>query len=147
MSPIGPTSRVTNSPDDADEGSVEWQRILLPHVVDYLFTEVGHVGLEIHWDWDTNNLGLKLGGRHLFAALMTELVFAMTGTAGFVKCAGCGAPFAPKRQPTPGMRHYCVKCGRAAANRAAQARFRANHKGYFSRRNRKAESKGVRRVA
>lgn len=120
-----------------DWDPVWWQRTLLPHVVDYLFTEISHVGLEIEWNWDTNNLGLKLGGRHLFASLMTELVFAMSGTAGFVNCAGCGTPFAPRRQPTPGMRHYCPDCGRAAANRAAQARFRANHKGYFSTHTRK----------
>jgi hypothetical protein len=41
------------------------------------------------------------------------------------------------RQPTPGVRYYCVGCGHRGANCQAQARFRANHKGYFSRLKRK----------
>jgi len=77
-----------------------------------------------------------LGGGDLFAALMTELVFDLSGTAGFDNCSGCGMPFAPRCQPTLGIRHYCPECGRREANRQAQARFRANHKGYFARRKR-----------
>ena len=76
---------------------------------------------------------------------MMALVFAMTGTLGFVNCSGCGTPVAKKRQPTPGIRHYCPDCGRRVANRAVQARFRANHKGYFSRSKRKPDLKVVAR--
>lgn len=123
--------------------SVEWQQKLLTVITEYIFTEIAHVGVRIGWDQSVNGLALRLGGGGLFSALMMELVFAMTGTAGFVNCADCGTPFAPRRQPTPGVRYYCVACGRREANRQAQARFRANHKGYFSRQKRKPDLKVV----
>jgi len=49
----------------------------------------------------------------------------------------------PDASQRAGVRYYCVASGRGEANRQAQARFRANHKGYFSRHKRKRDLKAV----
>lgn len=68
---------------------------------------------------------------------MMELVFAMTGTPGFVNCAAVGRPSHRDTSRRQAFATTAPTCGRAAANRAAQARFRAKHKGSFSRQKRK----------
>lgn len=74
---------------------------------------------------------IKLAGERsdLFGALGLQLMFAMSGSGGFVTCSGCGAPYAPRRQPIAGRRHHCQDCGRTAAIRDAQTRFRAQQPG------------------
>ncbi|MBV9871838.1 MAG: hypothetical protein JO214_14575 [Frankiaceae bacterium] len=55
-------------------------------------------------------------------ALQLALIFSQAD--GFAICAGCARPFVPKRQPRPGERSWCPKCGLAAAQRAAARRYK-----------------------
>jgi hypothetical protein len=121
---------------------VEWQQTLLPHIADYWLTQLAHVGLRIVWDPEVGGPAIKLVGERseLFGALGLQLVFAMSGTGGFVTCSGCGTPYSPRRQPPARRRHYCPECGRKAAVREAQIRFRAEHPDYYAARKRRARS-------
>lgn len=133
-----PTKQQDDHPGEAPAGwdPVQWQRTYLPHMAQYWLTELAHVNLLFRWDYELGAPGLKLVGERsdLFGALGLQLVFAMSGTGGFVTCSGCGEPYTPKRQPIAGRRHYCRDCGRTAAVRDAQARFRAEHPDYYKAR-------------
>jgi hypothetical protein len=77
----------------------------------YWLTELAHVNLLFRWDLEVGAPGLKLVGERsrLFGALGLQLIFAMSGTRD---------------------------CGRTAAIRDAQARFRAQHPDYYKARKR-----------
>lgn len=115
---------------------VKRQRNALTRRTQYWLTELADVGLRFSWDDKAGGPTIKLAGERsdLFGALGLQLMFAMSGSGGFVTCSGCGAPYTPRRQPIAGRRHYCQNCGRTAAIRDAQARFRAKHPDYYRAR-------------
>jgi hypothetical protein len=59
----------------------------------------------------------------LFAALGVSLAEAVVGGI-FTACSACGGMYRPSRPPRVGQQHYCRECGRPAANREAQRRWR-----------------------
>jgi predicted RNA-binding Zn-ribbon protein involved in translation (DUF1610 family) len=71
---------------------------------------------------------VKLGGSFLTtglpAALTSQLLFTLAGSAGLATCANCGKLFAPRRRPAAGQKAYCPNCGIRAAWREAQQRRR-----------------------
>jgi hypothetical protein len=71
-------------------------------------------------------------GTTLFGALAWQMALTVACAAGPVTCSSCGDLYSPRRRPAEGRSRYCPSCGRAAANRAAQERFRSkmqNRKG------------------
>jgi hypothetical protein len=53
---------------------------------------------------------IKLMGSGLYAALATELMFAVCRTDGLAICSACGSPFIPVRRPRAKQRAYCELC-------------------------------------
>jgi hypothetical protein len=66
-------------------------------------------------------------GGWLFTSLVTQITFLAAGTRRWLTCSGCGKPYVPKNVPRSGKHTYCQKCGRKAALRDAQARWREKH--------------------
>jgi hypothetical protein len=69
----------------------------------------------------------------LFAALVMELMYVVTGSDPMVHCSACGRLYEPTRQPRQGEHHYCPRCRRegkpqryAEQRRAEKARRRKN---------------------
>ncbi len=55
--------------------------------------------------------------RQLFAALAMQLASHVSGGMGLTTCDACGALYVPKRTPIQGRKHFCSRCGKAAAIR------------------------------
>jgi hypothetical protein len=53
---------------------------------------------------------IRLRGSGLYAALVTELMFAVCRTDGLAICSSCGSPFFPTRRPRAKLRTYCESC-------------------------------------
>jgi hypothetical protein len=53
---------------------------------------------------------IRLRGPSLYAALVTELMFAVCRTDGLAICSSCGSPFFPTRRPRAKLRTYCEGC-------------------------------------
>jgi hypothetical protein len=79
---------------------------------------------------DDGQLGIDLDQitGSLFEYLRLQLAFAVGRGAGLALCASCGQLYSPQRRPNPNRLSYCHKCGRAAAMRAASARYRQRRK-------------------
>jgi hypothetical protein len=75
---------------------------------------------------DEGQLGIDLDQTtgSLFEYLRVQLAFAIGRGGGLAMCASCGRLYSPRRRPNPNRLCYCQKCGRAAATRAASARYR-----------------------
>lgn len=125
------------SPEETKDPNwvVKRQRNALTRRAMYWLTELAHVGLRLSWDERAGGPTIKLAGERsdLFGALGLQLLSAMSGSGGFVTCSGCGAPYAPRRQPIAG-RPPLLPGLRPAAIRDAQTRFRAEHPDYYKRR-------------
>lgn len=66
---------------------------------------------------------ITLGGKGLFGALVTQLIFVIADSA-FAVCSSCGKPYRPSRKPADGRHRFCSKCGRSGSNRLAQRKHR-----------------------
>jgi hypothetical protein len=105
------------------------QKQALAHALNHWLDEC-EVGLCLGWTGPeiSVRLGtshpLEGGGRPL-VAIGTQLLWAVLQARALVSCSACGGLYAPKRQPRAGESHYCDSCGRKAANRFAQRRYRA----------------------
>src|SRR5258708_28996632 len=79
---------------------------------------------------DDGQLGIDLDQitGSLFEYLRFQLAFAVGRGAGLALCASCGQLYSLQRRPNPNRLSYCHKCGRAAAMRAASARYRQRRK-------------------
>jgi hypothetical protein len=69
----------------------------------------------------------------LFAALVMELMYEVTGSDPMFHCSACGRLYKPARRPRTAERHYCPRCRRegkpqryAEQRRAERARRRTN---------------------
>jgi len=88
------------------------------------------VGLCFEWTKSESSVRLGTsypfggGGRPLIA-IGAQLLCAVLQRDVLVNCSACGGLYPPKRQPRRGESHYCENCGRKAANRFAQRRYRA----------------------
>jgi DNA-directed RNA polymerase subunit RPC12/RpoP len=63
----------------------------------------------------------------LSAVLAAQTLFAASRSSGLTTCFNCGRLYLPSRRIEEGRRNYCPDCGRKAAVRDAQARFRKKH--------------------
>ena len=81
--------------------------------------QLGDVRPESSW---IDNLEVQLSGEGLVGALAIQLFLAVAGSDGLAMCSSCNMPYAPKRRPAPGKRHYCEKdeCCVKARSRDAQ---------------------------
>lgn len=81
----------------------------------------------VTWNWvglaHSRDDRIPRVGVSLFGALLVKLLSAISGS-GFSSCSECGDVYVPKRKPRAGEAHYCSKCGREAAVRAAGVRYR-----------------------
>jgi predicted RNA-binding Zn-ribbon protein involved in translation (DUF1610 family) len=87
---------------------------------------------------------VKLGSHiatGLPAALASQLLFTLAGSAPLVTCASCGKLFPPRRRPPAGQRAYCPNCGIRAAWREAQSRRRERAKQYQKKKSRSRTEK------
>lgn len=96
--------------------------------------EMANVGVTITLGHNASALSFTGG---LFGAIGLRLAAALGGSAGFAFCSGCSEVYETKRAPAPGRRHFCPNCGRTAAVRQAQARFRRTPKGREKARKRR----------
>jgi len=60
----------------------------------------------------------------LLGSLGVQLLSSLLRAEGFTVCSACGQPYAPTRRPRQGENHYCQNCGRRAANKLGQRRYR-----------------------
>lgn len=75
--------------------------------------------------WDDEHCSVSFDNT-LFGMLVMQLMLEISSSGGIAFCHGCGKSYAPKgRRPKVGQRNYCLKCGRPAAVRDAQAALRA----------------------
>lgn len=65
----------------------------------------------------------ELGGNTLLSGIGAQLLCAVCGTEGYVICSACGRLYPPKKRPRAGNR-FCPSCGKKAARRFAQRKYR-----------------------
>jgi hypothetical protein len=108
------------------QGSLVFQRQLLSEVLNYW---LNLAGVRPRLEWTARNPAIELGGDGLIGALVVDLLFACSRSAGVVVCTACGTPFLPERRRARGDRNaYCADCGLKAAARDAAARYRRTQK-------------------
>lgn len=109
------------------------QKRVLAQTVNHWLDEC-EVGVSL--DWSGPGIEFRLGlsdplGRgtpSLLIAIGVQLLRAVLRQESFVWCSDCGSPYAPDRWPRAGELHYCQDCGRKAANRIAQRRYKQRQK-------------------
>jgi hypothetical protein len=81
--------------------------------------------------WSGGEVDLRLGlshpegmGNRLLIAIGVQLLGAVAKQDAWAFCSACGALYPPRRQPRARENHYCNDCGKTAANRMAQRRYR-----------------------
>lgn len=104
------------------------QRQVLALAVNHWLDEC-EIGVSI--EWPQSGIDFRIGrsdpfglGSSLLIAIGVQLLRAVLRQESFVWCSTCGYPYPPKRWPRAGEMHYCQRCGRAAALRNAQRKFR-----------------------
>lgn len=87
-------------------------------------------GLHITYSWDAGEARptVQMGVRGPIGAALLQAALATAQADGFAVCSGCAQPFVPKRAPRAGARVWCAACGRQAAVRDAQRRYRERKK-------------------
>ncbi|HUG00891.1 MAG TPA: hypothetical protein VML95_03450 [Longimicrobiales bacterium] len=98
-------------------GDLADERFFLAFIVDRW---VDLSGLRPTLSWTDKRPEIGLGSGELFGAVLRELIFAIGRVHGLKVCAGCGEPFIAQYR-----RKWCARCGKKAADRAAQRRRRA----------------------
>lgn len=91
------------------------QKFLLGMIVDSILYLSG-ARLVFTWASGEPEISISPGGS-LFAALASQLTFAVARSEGIALCAACSSPYIPRRKPQVGRRHYCPNCGSTAAKR------------------------------
>jgi hypothetical protein len=76
--------------------------------------------------WPDLGPQVNLVAPNLFGNLAVQLLVTISMTKAFLACTECGRAYIPSREPKPGERNYCPKCGRRAANRRTQRERRAS---------------------
>jgi hypothetical protein len=108
------------------------QRRALSRVVNHWLDE-SEIGVVLEWSGPGIDLRLGksnpwgLGSPSPLVVIGIQLLRAVLRQESFVWCSECGSLYPPKRAPRAGEQHYCQECGRAAANRIAQRKFRERH--------------------
>jgi hypothetical protein len=77
----------------------------------------------------------------LFDALALQLLLMSTQSESLKACSECGMFFVRRRRERKGLNTFCPGCGRPAANRAAQRKFRTKNPGIW-RKYRKEKTHG-----
>lgn len=108
--------------------SLAEQKATLALVVNHWLDEC-EAGVSI--DWSKSGVDFRIGrsdplgrGNSVLIAIGVQLLRAVLRHESFVWCSVCGWPYEPKRWPRAGENHYCRECGRSAAIRIAQRKFR-----------------------
>ena len=70
--------------------------------------------------WPDLGPQVSFASPNLFGNLAIQLLLAMRRTKAFLTCDECGTLCIPSREPKPGQRNFCARCGRRAASRQAQ---------------------------
>jgi hypothetical protein len=98
----------------------------LAHIANRAAADFGHlrpVVLQQKGGGLALRLAGSLEGAGLAAALAYQALVAVTQGNAPLVCAGCSAWFKPRKVRSPERAAYCVRCGRAAAERAASGRY------------------------
>ena len=91
----------------------------------WLMQGLVRLALEWHVRAQVRFQSIAREGLTLDGALALQLLFAVGGASTLAMCAGCGLPFfASGARPRRDRNHYCAKCGRRAAVRDANRRWR-----------------------
>lgn len=107
--------------------SVPFEQFMLAESCVVPWLAIGNVHIAFSWIQPAPTMTLQ--GAGLFGALAAQLALAVGRSEGLAVCRACGAPYAPRRRPTPSRRNYCSACGLKAASRDANRDYRRKRRG------------------